>query len=614
MNLAQVDAATLKYELERAIVWKRKDKHGELVHTMPPDPVSADILAMPDYEQFPRLARVVTAPCVSATGHVINKPGFDAPSGIFYHQAEPLRIPDTNPTPEAVRQALSLIFDTWLADFPFADESSKAHALVLFLLPFARGLVDGVTPLHFVTAPSQRTGKSLLVEVLGNVFDPLISPGAAPEGRDNDAEWRKKIIATLQNESPHVWVDNIKGMIDSGALEAALTSQNWTDRALGSHRQVTLKNDKAWVFTGNNAELSVDLFGRAVEVRLDANLENPSERKNFKIRDIRRWTRQRRGELCAAALVIIRNWLENGKPAPAKGTPYLGGFEAWRQVMGGILAAAGVPGFLANRQATRERVNSEDDTYRAFVAAWGGVYGKNNIPMSAKELHQIANDAGLFEEALSAQSYDGEVRRLGRWLSKSEDRVFSSFKIRTGKTPSKGNKGYFLQQVNASSSGVSCTTQDQVMAGTRETRKSRESRESRESSNHAGFRVSPLVPPILPVSDATEPGNFSETPKNNINHQENNGICDFDGSLGVSETQDADMYLATVNGIRGIFPTGKVCESEQHWIRAVDDAAMLAGYTSHREMKKAGAKLPPNIEVIRVPANAYAESMEVDQP
>ena len=465
LNLIPLDAATLKHELERAALWIREGRKNERIPTAPPDKVCNDILAMHDYEGFPLLSRVVTAPCISPQGNVIDKPCFNQASGIYYYQPEPLEVQDTTPTPENVQWALSLIFDNWLVDFPFdldcpvpddangnpqesTDSSSKAHALALFLLPFARGLINGVTPLHFVTAPTQRTGKTLLIEVVCGVFDPLVSPGAAPEGRDNDAEWRKKITAMLQTESPFFWIDNIKGKVDTAALEAALTSLHWSDRALGSHKQLTLHNNKVWVFTGNNAELSQDLYGRAVEIRLDSNLENPSERKDFQIPDIRHWTRQHRGELCAAALILIRNWLEQGKPKPAEGTPYLGGFEAWWRVMGGVLSAAGVQGFLMNRQATKSRVNSTEDIFKAFVEKWALEHGAHSVPLPAKDLREIARETGLFEEALASNNEAGELRRLGRWLTQNTDRVLCGYKIRKGKT-AKGNNGYWLQPVTA---------------------------------------------------------------------------------------------------------------------------------------------------------------------
>jgi putative DNA primase/helicase len=529
LALPPVDAVLLKHEMERKVIWMRENPKGDLVHIPPPDVVVNDAMAMPDYPMFPRLHKVVTAPCVSSRGNIIATAGYDKESGIFYHQSEPLKIPDTKPTPAALKAAVALLFETWLADFPFADEASKSHAMALFLLPFCRALIDGVTPLHFPTAPTQRTGKTLLVEMLAGVFDPLASPGAAPEsGNDTDSEWRKKITSALLTESAHVWIDNIKGMIASGALEAALTARFWTDRALGSNRQLTLRNDRVWVFTGNNAELSQDLYGRAIEIRLDANVENPGERDGFKIANIRQWTRQHRGELCGAALVLIRNWLESGRPEPAEGTPRLGGFEEWRRVMGGILSAAGVQGFLMNRAETKERVNGDQDIFKGFISQWAAwAKAKNGdklIVVAPKDLYPIAKESGLFDDALSSSSEAGESRRLGRWLTKNTDRVFVvegiPLKLKSGKEPAKSKKGYYLQSPNQKP--ITSPLQNQV------TLEMGEIGEMGGKSNQAGIGALAESPPISPISGISNPPVSPElgviaTP------QETSGIAGFDG-------------------------------------------------------------------------------------
>ena len=57
-----------------------------------------------------------------------------------------------------------------------------------------------------------------------------------------------------------------------------------------------------------------------------------------------------------AALTLIRAWIAAGRP---KGKKTLGKFEGWAEVMGGILQVAGVPGFLDQLEAFRERDDPE---------------------------------------------------------------------------------------------------------------------------------------------------------------------------------------------------------------------------------------------------------------
>lgn len=446
VQLIALDALCLKHELERSARFFRLDRYGNERHAAPPDNVAQDILAMPDYPQFPTLERITTAPCIVKNGEyrVIDAPGYDTHTGLYYFQNEPLKIPDSEPTAANLRDANGLI-DDLLVDFPFADEASKAHAIALLLLPFCRDLVRGNTPLHFVTAPSQRTGKSLLVEVITGVFNPMISATTAPEGRDADEEWRKKITSALLTESPHIFFDNVKGVIDSANLEAALTSESITARLLGTNREATMPNNKVWVATGNNAELSIDMTGRTVEIRLDANMENPSERRAFKHPNIRRFAQLKRAKLIQAVLVLIRHWITQGCPEPDDGTPYLGGFESWRQVIGGILTAAGIGGFLHNRRQTAARVNTQSDVFQVFIQLWFAAH--KSLPVRAKELHAAAAEAGVFEEVLTAKDEAAEQKRLGRWLSKNTDRVIGGFKLVKTKDSSTGKNAYQLQEL-----------------------------------------------------------------------------------------------------------------------------------------------------------------------
>ena len=45
-------------------------------------------------------------------------------------------------------------------------------------------------------------------------------------------------------------------------------------------------------------------------------------------------------------------------------------FESWREVMGGILAHAGIKGFLGNLSELYEEADLEGAAYRAFVGEW----------------------------------------------------------------------------------------------------------------------------------------------------------------------------------------------------------------------------------------------------
>src|ERR1700722_10933368 len=97
--------------------------------------------------------------------------------------------------------------------------------------------------------------------------------------------------------------------------------------------------------TGNNVQLSRELARRTLWSRLEPNSEKPWERKSeeFKHYPLAEWVRQNRGQLIWAALTLIQNWIAQGKKP---GTRTLGSFENFSRVIGGVLDAAGIGGFL----------------------------------------------------------------------------------------------------------------------------------------------------------------------------------------------------------------------------------------------------------------------------
>jgi hypothetical protein len=125
--------------------------------------------------------------------------------------------------------------------------------------------------------------------------------------------------------------------------------------------------------------MSGDLAGRAIRIRLISPVEYPEDRTDFD-RLQPAYTRERLPELIWAMHTIVRNWFAQGCPAPAPGTPGLGSYPRWRHVIGGILHAAGVKGFLANRDVLRREVSRTEMEWREFVHDWLVRFGTKPVP------------------------------------------------------------------------------------------------------------------------------------------------------------------------------------------------------------------------------------------
>lgn len=109
----------------------------------------------------------------------------------------------------------------------------------------------------------------------------------------------------------------------------------------------------------------------------------------------------------------------------------MGTFEAWCSVVGGILQAAGIGGFLANREELYRSVDAESEEWRAFVAAWWDEHGAAAVQVA--DLMPLVRDRDLIPSVFASARDDAGERalktRLGRALSQRRDRSFGRFRI-----------------------------------------------------------------------------------------------------------------------------------------------------------------------------------------
>jgi hypothetical protein len=407
----------------------------------PPMEVVKDLTALPGWDGIPLIEAVVEVPVFTRLGTLIQTPGFHPDARLWYQEAAGLDLPliELKPTADAIAQARELLLVELLGDFPFQDDASKAHALAALLLPFVRLMVDGPTPLHLLDAPVEGTGKTLLATVIA-----LVSTGREPEAiaeADDDEEWRKRITALLSEAPVFILLDNLNRVLDSGALASVLTTRLWRDRILGVSKTATLPNTSVWLASGNNTRLSRELIRRTLWCRLDAKVDAPWERKEFRHPNLITWAKAQRGPLVAAALTLVQAWLAAGRPL---GQQMLGMFESWAETMGGILDVAGVPGLLSNARQFRTTHADKLSEWRAFVMCWWQAYGEQTV--GVQELFRLATEQSLLDSVLGDKGEKSQRTRLGLAMGKATDRVFGEYRIERADEDHKGRQQYRLRR------------------------------------------------------------------------------------------------------------------------------------------------------------------------
>lgn len=417
-----------------------------ITNVFPPRDVVNTYVAADDWPEVPRLEGLLKAPTYIGQGRWVKDAGYDLDSGLYLTRSVQTDSPDAGD----LAWAKALIEDELLVDFPFKDEASKTHAIAFFLLPFVRHVIDGPTPMTLVDAPTPGTGKGLLVSAcaMAALGDEVSS---VPMGRDEE-DIRKRITAMLQAGTSIASFDNVTGKLDSPSLAMALTQGIWEDRQLGVTHMLRLPIRTIWAVTANNIQPSDEIARRCVWIRLDASMEKPNERTGFKHPKLLHWAKNRRADLVAAAMTLVQHWVTRGEPP---GNYVKGSYQAWANVIGGILDCADIGGFLSNEHELFDTAVSEINLWRSFVEEWAATH--HELPVTTKELFHIASHydsdsegMGLLDDLLGAGNERSRQTRFGIKLGQMADRVVENWKILRG-TVVKGHQTWRLAQASGAS-------------------------------------------------------------------------------------------------------------------------------------------------------------------
>jgi len=425
--IQEVAESALRGRMARSGFYFKLDRDGGRIECAPPLDVVRDLLALPPSEwKFPALEGLAEAPFLRPDGTICDRPGYDPATGLFHAPAPGLSLVEMPETPmrDHVDVALDLLEEA-IGDFPFVDAAGKANAIASILTPLVRPAISCPTPLALYDAPQAGTGKTLLAEVVA-----IVATGRGAEtfsAPTDPEEWRKKITTALSSGTNVVVIDNIVHRLDSDALCAAITATTISDRLFRTFERVVLPVRCAWIATGNNLQLGGDIPRRCYWIRLDAKQSQPFRRTGFRHADLRAWVREHRGELIMALLTIARYWYVQGQPEPRAVRP-LGSFEAWCNVIGGMLEAAGVEGFLANADTMFEQADSEAAQWETFLLALA--------EMSDGQSFRVTDIVdGLEGRPLAGTNLESKRLReaLPDFLAEAADRTGGFFQRRLGK-------------------------------------------------------------------------------------------------------------------------------------------------------------------------------------
>lgn len=429
--LAELTPDRMRYEIGLAADW-----FDNGIECLPLMEVVKNMLATPEMP-LPHLRRITGVPIFASDGRLIDRPGFDQASGIYYLPANgfiahslPSRI-----EPVHVEAAKGFICKDMLKDFPFASDADRDNAVALCILGAIREMIPGSTPNHAVEASIRSAGKGKLARAAAGIFagDEL----ASVPPLESEKEWKDMITSELLSGSAAVLIDNIEKPLRSAALAVAWTEPFWKDRLFHKQVMARVPINCVWITTANNMLMHEDLMTRSIRIRLEPATSRPENRTGLKDLDL--WCRENRAALVWAIHVFVRWWMQEGKPVAVEmqSTRH----AEWCRVMGGILHSIGLTQFLKNQEDFQRQAASGAEIYSAFCERWW--YWANSRLVNAQQ----AIDAGHLSEVPESTVVEAKTRREAAHTSELLDlaKTVDDFPLGNRETGQAQSLGFWLK-------------------------------------------------------------------------------------------------------------------------------------------------------------------------
>jgi hypothetical protein len=150
---------------------------------------------------------------------------------------------------------------------------------------------------------------------------------------------------------------------------------------------------------------------------------------------------EHRGELVWAACVLVRAWLVRGRPSPRPEVPEFGSFEAWRDVVGGILAVHDVQGFLGNL-VELETESPDAAALLNLAELIRADKGRGDGPFTVAEIRYLVEDLPDIAAAVDPSGRIGDrnfATRLGLYVREHANQRIGPYRLEH--VPGRGHTG-----------------------------------------------------------------------------------------------------------------------------------------------------------------------------
>jgi len=259
-----------------------------------------------------------------AGGGLVVVTGYDRQSGVLA----------SGPAPAAVTaEEATYLLRGLLRDFAFATEADRSRALAALVTPALAlgGLLPGRAPVDLGEADLSQTGKGYRNKLTAAVYGAAVRTVTQKRGGVGSLE--ESFHSHLLRGAPFVCFDNLRGRIDSPALESFLTEGRYLARVPFREPVEVDPRRVVVMMTSNKADLTPDLANRASCVRIRK--RDPALPFHaYPEGDVLDHVRANQPLYLGAVFAVVRAWHAAGRPKTAE---HRHDFRGWAQALDWIV-------------------------------------------------------------------------------------------------------------------------------------------------------------------------------------------------------------------------------------------------------------------------------------
>jgi hypothetical protein len=330
---------------------------SEVVQAFPPPRLVSNLLADNSLWTSLPIIKYYSRRPVFSLEFELCKPGWNPVPGILFHgepiepyMYEPPQGPEVSYIDRLPPHLRNLLFE-----FDWRSNCDLANTVALMLSGLlVNHFIDDPHPLAIIDGNQPGLGKTLLMQVIGQVLDGIEPPKIA---MTTEEELEKRLCAMIRTSTSSLaFFDNIRGRIDSPILEQCTLSPMLSFRILGQSMTIERPNTLLWAITSNSATGTPDLIRRSIPIRLYH--EGDPKSRTFDGNPLR-YAKEHRIDILGELAGLVVHWVQQGKP---KGH-HKHRCDRWAATIGGILNVCGLGDvFLKNlEEAEAEMDEGQQD-------------------------------------------------------------------------------------------------------------------------------------------------------------------------------------------------------------------------------------------------------------